>query len=251
MVLDQEDWQPASNPGLHLAFRPIHDVVGGRVFAYEALLRGPDGEEGGEIVAQLPPEQHAELDRRIAAAAVHRAMDAGLGTTPARLLIPIYSPAAASAQASLAAASEAGRRAGLVPERLIFGIHGFADLPGQHLADLVEGHRRAGSTTAFIGLGHDPVGYTPCVRYRPPMVRLDPDLVNGIETSWSRRLMLEELVPRLRDLGIRVIADGVERETVLQRLRSLGIFHVQGQLVAPPMAGVLPPTRIVRPAAAA
>ena len=51
MVLDQEDWQPASAQGLHLAFRPVHDVVSGRAFAYEALLRGPDGEEGDEILA--------------------------------------------------------------------------------------------------------------------------------------------------------------------------------------------------------
>ncbi|WP_010543719.1 EAL domain-containing protein [Sphingomonas elodea] len=251
MVLDSEDWQPASPQGLHLAFRPVHDVVGGRVFAYEALLRGPDGEEGEEILAQIPSERHAELDRRVAAGAVYRAMTAGLGAIPARLMIPIYAPAAASAQASLAAATEAGRRTGLVPERLVFGVHGFGDLPGQLLADLVEGHRRAGSATAFVGLGHDPVGYTACVRYRPAMVRLDSDLVHGIDSSWSRRLMLEELVPRLRDLGMRVIADGVEHEGVLQRLRSLGIFHVQGDMVAPPMPGVLPPTRILRPAAAA
>jgi EAL domain-containing protein (putative c-di-GMP-specific phosphodiesterase class I) len=251
MVLDSEDWQAAPAPGLHLAFRPVHDVITGRVFAYEALLRGPDGEEGDEILDQIPPDRHAELDRRVAAGAVYRAMDAGLGRSTARLLIPIHAAGAAPALAALAAASEAGRRTGLVPERLIFGIHGFTDVPGQHLADLVEGHRRAGALTAFLGLGHDPIGFSPCVRYRPAMVRLDSDLVNGIETSWSRRLMLEELAPRLREHGIRVIADGVEREGVLQRLRSFGIFHVQGALVAPPMPGMLPPTRIVHPAAAA
>ncbi|WP_084582796.1 EAL domain-containing protein [Sphingomonas azotifigens] len=251
MVLDAEDWQPAPEAGLHLAFRPMHDVITDRVYAYEALLRGPDGEEGDAILAQIPAERHAELDRRIAAAAVYRAMDAGLGSMPARLLIPILAPTAAPAGASLAAALEAGRRTGLVPERMIFGVHGFADVPGQHLADLVEGHRRVGSLTAFVGLGHDPVGFTPCVRYRPEMVRLDSDLINGIDSSWSRRLMLEELAPRLRDLGIRVIADGVAREPVLQRLRSFGIFHVQGEMVAPPIPGRLPPTRIVRRAAAA
>ncbi|WP_066724300.1 EAL domain-containing protein [Sphingomonas pituitosa] len=251
MVLDTEDWQPAPEAGLHLAFRPVHDVITGRVYAYEALLRGPDGEEGDEILAQIPSARHAELDRRIAAAAVYRAMDAGLGRMSARLLIPILAPRAAPAGSSLAAAMEAGRRTGLVPERMIFGIHDFADVPGQHLADLVDGHRRAGSLSAFVGLSHDPIGFTPCVRYRPEMVRLDPELVHGIDSSWSRRLMLEELAPRLRDLGIRVIADGVEREPVLQRLRSFGIFHVQGEMVAPPIPGALPPTRIARPAAAA
>ncbi|OAN66065.1 EAL domain-containing protein [Sphingomonas sp. TDK1] len=251
MVLDSEDCQAAPAPGLHLAFRPVHDVITGRVFAYEAVLRGPAGEEGEEILAQLPADRHAELDRRVAAGAVYKAMEAGLGATTARLLIPIHAPHAGAAETALAAAADAGRRTGLATERLIFGIHGFADTPGQQLADLVERHRRAGALTAFLGLGYDPIGFSPCVRYRPAMVRLDSELVNGIDASWARRLMLEELAPRLREHGIRVIADGVAREAVLQRLRSFGIFHVQGDLVAPPVPGMLPPTRIPRPAATA
>nr|WP_315381430.1 EAL domain-containing protein [uncultured Sphingomonas sp.] len=251
MVLDTEDWQAAPAPGLHLAFRPVHDVITARVFAYEAVLRGPDGEDRDEILARIPADRHAELDRRVAAGAVARAMEMGLGTTTARLLIPIHAATAAPAGAALAAATQAGQRTGLIPERMIFGIHGFADVPGQQLADLVDGHARAGALTAFLGLGHDPIGFSPCVRYRPAMVRLDPDLVNGIDASWSRRLMLEELAPRLREHGIRVIADGVANDAVLRRLRSFGIFHLQGELVAPPMPGMLPPTRIERPAAAA
>jgi EAL domain-containing protein (putative c-di-GMP-specific phosphodiesterase class I) len=251
MVLDEEDRQLVAMPGPHLAFRPLYDLVGGRVFAYEAVLRGPDGEEGDEVFALLPPGQHAELHRRVIAAAIYRAMAAGLGETSARLLIPVHAAAAVDAHAALAAATEAGRRSGLVAERMIFAVHGYTDIPGQHLAEMVDGQRRAGSLTAFIGLGHDPVGFSPCARYRPAMVRLDRELVNGIDASWSRRLMLEELTPRLRDLGLRIIADGVERESVLPRLRGFGIFHIQGDLVAPAAPHRLPPTRLQRPAAAA
>ncbi|PVX28956.1 EAL domain-containing protein [Sphingomonas pokkalii] len=249
MVLDQEDLQPASRRGLHIAFRPIYDIAVGRVFAYEAMLRSTDGEDGDDIFEQLPRAHHAELDRRVAIASVHLAMTAGLDENNARLLIPIHAAKAAAPGASLAAAAEAGRRAGLPAERLIFAVHGYGEIPGQHLADLVEGHRRAGSLTAFVGLGHDPVGFSPCVRYRPEMVRLDRELVTGIDNSWSRRLMLEELTPKLRDHGMRVIADGVESDSALRRLRSWGIFHVQGDLVAPPVAGMLPPSRITRPTA--
>lgn len=249
MVLDQEDLQPAARRGLHIAFRPIYDVAAGRVFAYEAMLRGPEGEDGDEVFAQLPRVHHAELDRRVALASVYLAMTAGLDEDNARLLIPIHAAAAAVPGASLAAASDAGRRAGLPTERMIFAVHGYGDIPGQQLADLVEGNRRAGSLTAFVGLGHDPVGFNPCVRYRPEMVRLDRELVAGIDNSWSRRLMLEELTPKLRDHGMRVIADGVESDSALRRLRGYGIFHVQGDLVAPPLAGVLPPSRITRPTA--
>ncbi|MHA6718188.1 EAL domain-containing protein [Sphingomonas sp. RS6] len=251
MVLDAEDRQLAASTGPHLAFRPIYDVVGKRVFAYEAMLCGPDGEDGDEVLAMLPAHQHAELHRRVVAATIYRAMAAGLGETSARLMIPVHGAAALDAETSIATALDAGRRSGLVPERMVFAIHGYTDIPGQQLAELVDGHRRIGSVTAFIGLGHDPIGFSPCARYRPAMVRLDRELVNGIDASWSRRLMLEELTPRLRDLGMRIIADGVTRESVLQRLRSFGIFHIQGELVAPAMPHRLPSPRLPQAAASA
>ncbi len=36
-----------------MAFQPIVDVVAGRVFAYEALVRGQEGQSAGDILARI------------------------------------------------------------------------------------------------------------------------------------------------------------------------------------------------------
>ncbi len=46
-----------------MAFQPIVDVVLGRVFAYEALVRGPAGEPAGAILSQVQPDMIYRFDQ--------------------------------------------------------------------------------------------------------------------------------------------------------------------------------------------
>lgn len=241
--------RPASESGMTMAFQPIVDVVGGRVYAYEAVLRGPDGETGSQIIAMMAPESRGDFDRRIAAAAIRWAMAAGLGATSARLCIPVHAPGASIPGEPMITAALVGRQCGLIPERMIFALHGYQDLPGAQLADMLHRTSRMGSLTTFVGLGDRQVGIGACARYAPNAVKLDGDLVSGIATSWSRRLVLEDLTPRVRKLGIRILAGSVDSEAVLTRLRSFGIYHVQGDHIAPPEIGTLPPPALHRAAA--
>jgi EAL domain-containing protein (putative c-di-GMP-specific phosphodiesterase class I) len=71
-------------------------------------------------------------------------------------------------------------------------------------------------------------------------VKLESDLVSAIASSWSRRLVLEDLTPRIRGLGLKVIATGVDSEAVLQRLHGFGIHLVQGEEIASPEIRALP-----------
>ncbi|WP_213979182.1 EAL domain-containing protein [Sphingomonas sp. dw_22] len=241
--------RPAAESGMTMAFQPIVDVVEGRVYAYEAVLHGPEGETAAEIFARIVPESRGDFDRRCAAAAVRWAMAAGLGNTAARLCIPVHAPGASVPGEPMLTAVRIGRQCGLIPERMIFALHGYQDLPGAKLADIVHCNASMGSQTIFVGLGADQVGLGACARYAPNAVKLDSDLVSGIANSWSRRLVLEDLTPRVRKLGIRILAGGVDSQAVLARLRSFGIFHVQGDHVGPPEIGVLPEPILQRDAA--
>jgi EAL domain-containing protein (putative c-di-GMP-specific phosphodiesterase class I) len=130
--------------------------------------------------------------------------------------------------------------AGLIPERLIFGLEGYQQLKGSALAEIIDVHRKVGPLTAFVGLGAGHSGLALCGRYLPELVKLESDLVSAIASSWSRRLVLEDLTPRIRSLGLKVIATGVDSEPVLQRLRSFGIHLVQGDEIASPAIRALP-----------
>ena len=48
-----------------MAFQPIVDIRTGRVFAYEALVRGPPGESAGWILGQVTDQNRYELTRDI------------------------------------------------------------------------------------------------------------------------------------------------------------------------------------------
>jgi EAL domain-containing protein (putative c-di-GMP-specific phosphodiesterase class I) len=238
----------AAEPGLHIAFQPIVDVIGGRVHAYEAMVGGPRGETGAEVSAGLAPESRGEFDRRCAAAAVHWAMAAGLGDTTARLCIPVHAPAAADPGEPMRTAILAGKRCGLIAQRMIFALHDYQALSGAQLADTLQLHRKQGCQTSFVGLGFGETGLGTCARYTPHAIMLDPDLVRGIASSWSRRLVLEELAPRIRKLGVRIVATGVDSEPVFNRLRGFGIYHVRGDYIARPETGTLPAVALPRPA---
>jgi EAL domain-containing protein (putative c-di-GMP-specific phosphodiesterase class I) len=238
-----------SDSGLTIAFQPIADISGNRVYAYEAIIRGPNGETARQIFESLSPEARAKFDQRCAAGAIRWAMAAGLGTSGARLLVPIQAEAIGAPAEHLEPILRVARQAGLIAERLIFGLEGYRELAGRELAEIIDVHRKAGPLTAFVGLGPGHAGLALCGRYLPDLVKLESELVSAIASSWSRRLVLEDLTPRIRGLGLKVIASGVDSEPVLQRLRGFGITLVQGEEIASPAIRTLPVPTLRRAAA--
>jgi EAL domain-containing protein (putative c-di-GMP-specific phosphodiesterase class I) len=241
--------KPRADSGLSVAFQPIADISGSRVYAYEAIVRGRGGETAGDIYESLDADARAIFGQRCAAAAIRLSMAAGLGTSGARLLIPLQAGSIGAPAGHLEPILRVARQAGLIPERLIFALEGYQQLPGRDLAEIIEVHRKAGPLTAFVGLGTGHAGLALCGRYLPELVKLESELVSAIASSWSRRLVLEDLVPRIRGLGLTVIATGVDSEAVLQRLRSFGIPLVQGEEIASPEIRALPIPALRRAAA--
>ena len=239
-VASELERKPVSESRITIAFQPIADISGSRVYAYEAIVRGQLGETAAQIHESLDPEARVTFGQRCAAAAIRWSMAAGLGTSGARLLLPVQAMAIDSPAEHLEPILRVARQTGLIAERLIFALEGYQQVPGQDLAEIIEVHRKAGPLTAFVGLGPGHAGLALCGRYLPELVKLESELVSAIASSWSRRLVLEDLTPRIRSLGLKVIATGVDSEAVLQRLRGFGIPLVQGEEIASPAIRALP-----------
>jgi EAL domain-containing protein (putative c-di-GMP-specific phosphodiesterase class I) len=56
-----------------MAFQPIVDVSRGRVWAYEALIRGPNGEGAGHVLSQVTPEAMYRFDQAARVRAIEMA----------------------------------------------------------------------------------------------------------------------------------------------------------------------------------
>jgi EAL domain-containing protein (putative c-di-GMP-specific phosphodiesterase class I) len=69
---------------------------------------------------------------------------------------------------------------------------------------------------------------------RPDFVKIDRSLIRGIADDRGRRVAVKALLSIARDLGARVVAEGVERRADLSTVRDLGLHAVQGYLLGAP-----------------
>ncbi|MFC4060759.1 putative bifunctional diguanylate cyclase/phosphodiesterase [Planomonospora corallina] len=67
------------------------------------------------------------------------------------------------------------------------------------------------------------------------MIKIDPSFVCGLGADETLTLLTRTIVRLGQDLGLTVVAEGIERAEQLELLREMGCTHGQGYLVARPM----------------
>jgi EAL domain-containing protein (putative c-di-GMP-specific phosphodiesterase class I) len=70
---------------------------------------------------------------------------------------------------------------------------------------------------------------------QPDFIKLDIGLTRNIDLDPARKALARALVGFAKDTGCRIIAEGVERQSELDALRSIGVTKVQGYLLGRPM----------------
>ena len=85
-----------------------------------------------------------------------------------------------------------------------------------------------------FGTGYSSLAYVK--RLPVQRLKIDQSFVQAIENSGSDEVIVRAIINLGHSLGLMVIAEGVETQAQLQRLRSLGCDQVQGDLVSPPIA---------------
>ena len=78
--------------------------------------------------------------------------------------------------------------------------------------------------------------------FQPEFIKLDMHLVRGIESNGPRQAIVRGIVRTCADLGIDIIAEGVETVNEFQWLYQEGIKFYQGRLFADPAFEQLPQT---------
>lgn len=220
---------------LAMAFQPIIDVQLSRIHAYEALIRGPNGEGAASVLSQVGPENLYAFDQRCRVAAIEGAVAAGILDGDARLSInflpnAVYTPAACI-QVTLATA----RATGFPSNRLIFEFSETEQMPDPaHVAGIVAAYRKMGFATALDDFGSGHAGLTLLANIHPDFIKLDLALIRGIDSSLSRRTIVSHVMHLCADMGIAVIAEGVETQGEFDALRELEVRYMQGFLIGEP-----------------
>lgn len=96
--------------------------------------------------------------------------------------------------------------------------------------------RREGFTIALDDFGS---GYS-SLRYLSSMpvdlVKFDISMVHSLEEPGRQAVLVEDLARLIKDAGYALVAEGVESESLLQRVAALGFSHAQGFHVGQPSA---------------
>lgn len=219
-------------------FQPIvHARDTRRVFAREALLRGIG--EDGELIppgrlfgAARDAGMMFALDRAARLKAVETACAAPweepvfINFNPTSVYDPQY-----CLRSTLQAVRGSSRGPGSFVFEVVESEH-VAD--ADHLRRILEVYRGAGFGVALDDLG---AGYSSLNLLRslePDYVKLDRELVSGVDGDAAKAAILRGVVSIARELGTAVIAEGIERPEEAAHLAEAGVDYLQGFLFARP-----------------
>ena len=221
-----------------MAFQPIVDLRDGSVFAYEALVRGLDGEPARTILDQVTDANRFTFDQRCRVRAVELA--AKLGVT-CRLNINFMPNAVYEPNRCLRSTLEAAASFGFPVERIVFETTEDERVRDPaHLKAIMAAYKHQGFMTAIDDFGAGYAGLNLLAEFQPDIVKLDMALVRGIDTNLPRQAIIAGILGICRMLGVRVIGEGIETVAEMQTLRDLGVELMQGYLFARPAFEELP-----------
>ena len=224
-----------------MAFQPIVDIETGLPFAFEALVRGSNGEGAGEVLDSVTPENRYAFDQRCRVAAIEGAVAAGILETDARLSINFLPNAVYSPVACIRLTLQTAQKTGFPTNRLIFEFtenENMADT--NHVKNIVDAYQKMGFGTAIDDFGAGHAGLALLAAFQTDYIKLDMDLVRGLDASMPRRMIVAGVIRIAKSLGITVIAEGIETMQEYDALRALGVRYIQGYLLARPGFQSLP-----------
>jgi diguanylate cyclase (GGDEF)-like protein/PAS domain S-box-containing protein len=235
--------QAISNGELTLQFQPIVELATSRVAGAEALVRWWRGDQVVQPQEFLGAAEESGLIVRLGEWVLREACTQGaawrhvssgssqdLGVSVNVSARQITAPAFTAQVAAILAET------GLPPGALTIEVNErvLVEEDGVIIERLAELHR-LGVRMAIddFGTGYASLAY---LRRLPlDIIKIDPSFVAGLGQDDTLTLLTKTVVQVGRDLGLRVIAEGIEQPRQLIALREMGCGYGQGFLVARPM----------------
>jgi len=214
------------------AFQPIVDVLARSVFSYEALVRGPDGASAAQVFERVAPDHLHRFDQESRVAAIELASRLRL---PCKLNLNFLPRSLYTSPAAVRSALEAAERCGITPDRLVLEITESEVIDDfAAFGQLINEFRRFGLQLAIDDFGAGYAGLTMLADFQPDLLKLDMSLVRGIEGRGPRQAIVRAIMQACVDLGIDVIAEGVETLEEYRWFKNAGVTLFQGYLFGRP-----------------
>ncbi len=220
----------AALAGIHMAYQPVVSAETHAPIGYEALMRNSERTLASPLAVLEAAERLGSIHLLGRTARRHVAMT--LSTSPPIGSVYVNLHPADLADEDLyredAPLTEHAARVVLeITERA--SLEAVGDVKGR-----VERLRRLGFRIAVDDLGAGYAGLSVFALLAPDVVKLDMSLVRGIGEDLVKQRVTKSMITLSRDLGMELIAEGVETVAERDALIRLGCVQLQGYLFARP-----------------
>jgi EAL domain-containing protein (putative c-di-GMP-specific phosphodiesterase class I) len=218
-----------------MAFQPIAEMSQRRVFAYEALLRTDEETLRRPDIFIATAERLGKVHQlgRVVRAAVAKA--AAQAPADALLFVNLHG-LELDDEELFAAESPLSRHA----PRVVLEITERTGLDPAAGPARVAMLRKLGYRIAVDDLGAGYAALGALASLEPEIVKLDMSLIRDIDKQPTKRRVVAAIATLCRELGGRVVAEGVETASERQVVMDSGIDLIQGYLLAKPIRGFAP-----------
>nr|WP_315468177.1 EAL domain-containing protein [uncultured Undibacterium sp.] len=215
------------------AYQPIVDFATRTIFAHEALVRGTHGESAASILAQVNDSNRYRFDQLCRVKAVEGAARLGMREFLSINFLPnaVYKP-----EVCIQTTLEAARKYHFPIERIIFEVtEGERVQDRPHLVNIFRQYSNFGFMTAIDDFGAGYAGLNLLSEYQPDIIKIDMDLVRGIDAHPARQAIVKGIAAICQELNIKILAEGIETRAERDFLCSVGINLMQGYWFSKPV----------------
>ncbi len=228
-----------------MAFQPIVDIRRKEIFAHEALVRGVNGEPAGKVFEHVNDSNRYRFDQSCRVKAIALAAELGVTSFVSINFMPnaVYRP-----ELCIRATLEAADTYKFPTDKIIFEItegEKIDDIP--HLQEIIRHYQQRGFKTALDDFGAGYAGLNLLADLQTDLIKIDMALIRDIDKKKGRQAIVRGIVAVCKDLGIQVIAEGIESREELVTLEDLGIELFQGYFFAKPAFRALAPVSFTAP----
>ncbi len=124
---------------------------------------------------------------------------------------------------------------GLSPDQMVFEVTESEEIKdSKHLRNTLGFYRESGFRIALDDLGSGYGSLNPLGALRPDFVKLDMGLVRQVDRNPYHAVIASKLLELAKDLGVAVVAEGIETEEQCRWLVAHGADFMQGYFFAKP-----------------
>ena len=216
---------------IKFAFQPIYDIKTGDLFGHEALMR-PDGCTPMELINSY---ERAGLLNRIEEVTFYNGTKAFMeAQLDGYLFLNSFPGACMSLEMAMATAELGGDQ---MADRLYVEVLEYTKYDSFAWSLKKKVIQETGSTPGIViddfGTGEN-IDRMCIDKYKPSIVKIDRKFITHIDSNEENQAIVADMITQLHDLGIKVLAEGVETVEEYTYLMRTDIDYMQGFYLGKP-----------------